>query len=158
MSLQAPFVGMPRGPCRNAGQYELFSDQRTRPGLELMQRIGLKPNEVKSVVDVGCGTGRFTGILAERYPEAQVLGLDSSENMLTAARKSAQKLAPAVAQRIKFECRSAADWKWCALLRGCQCQLPVAGTRGERRTCCTQMRRCTGCRSTVRWVWLLNDS
>jgi malonyl-CoA O-methyltransferase len=36
----------------------------------------------KRVLDVGCGKGRFARIIAERHPQAEVWGLDISEEML----------------------------------------------------------------------------
>src|SRR5688572_29243453 len=41
---------------------------------------------VRAVLDVGCGSGRFTGLLAECYPTATVLGVDPSVPMLSSAR------------------------------------------------------------------------
>lgn len=64
--------------------YLRFADHRTRPGLELIARI--PDADVASIVDLGCGTGHLTAMLAERFPEARVLGVDASEEMIEVAR------------------------------------------------------------------------
>jgi trans-aconitate 2-methyltransferase len=53
--------------------------------LELLSRIDLE--SVNTVVDLGCGTGRLTSHLAQRWPEAEVTGVDNSPAMLALARK-----------------------------------------------------------------------
>src|SRR4051812_30577815 len=64
-------------------QYEAFRGPRTRPALDLIAALpDLSP---KSVVDLGCGTGRIARLLAERYPDAAVTGVDSSAAMLAEA-------------------------------------------------------------------------
>lgn len=71
---------MPWDPNR----YLRFADQRTRPGLELIARI---PDVAAgTIVDLGCGTGHLTALLAERWPNAAVLGIDSSDEMIERAR------------------------------------------------------------------------
>lgn len=69
----------------SAQQYILFEQQRTRPVRDLVAAI---PNtEVRNAVDLGCGPGNSTEVLAERFPHAHVTGLDSSDDMLADARK-----------------------------------------------------------------------
>ncbi|KRP55903.1 trans-aconitate 2-methyltransferase [Pseudomonas trivialis] len=69
----------------SAKQYTLFEQQRTRPVRDLVAAI---PNRaVHTAVDLGCGPGNSTQVLAERYPQAQVIGMDSSEDMLLDARQ-----------------------------------------------------------------------
>ncbi len=65
------------------GLYEQFRDQRLRPGLDLAGRIPL--TNPRQVVDLGCGSGRLTRMLAERWPGAEVLAIDTSPEMLAAA-------------------------------------------------------------------------
>lgn len=67
-------------------RYETFADQRLRPGIDLLDRVG--DFEPRSVVDLGCGTGRLTGILARRFPDAEVTGIDTSVTMLDRARST----------------------------------------------------------------------
>jgi trans-aconitate 2-methyltransferase len=64
-------------------RYEQFSDHRLRPGLDLIARI--PPIEPVQIVDLGCGTGTLTAVLAARFPSSSVLGLDSSPEMLARA-------------------------------------------------------------------------
>ncbi len=64
-------------------QYLTFADLRMRPALDLIGRI---PEDSPSQVwDLGCGTGAVTAVLAARWPEAAVHGLDSSPQMLERA-------------------------------------------------------------------------
>ena len=65
-------------------QYHIFSDHRLRPALELLDSV---PVEAPSAIyDLGCGTGNITRIIADRWPDASVVGLDNSEEMLEKAR------------------------------------------------------------------------
>jgi trans-aconitate 2-methyltransferase len=72
----------------DANLYLKFSDARTRPALDLMGRLdaasGARPGH--AIYDLGCGAGNISRILAERFPKAQVIGIDSSEEMLAKAR------------------------------------------------------------------------
>jgi trans-aconitate 2-methyltransferase len=65
-------------------QYAKFSDHRSRPFGDLMARVGAVDPGV--VVDLGCGNGPLTLSLAERWPEARIIGVDHSPQMLDAAR------------------------------------------------------------------------
>ena len=68
---------------------ERYVEQRTRPGLELIERILHAPlsRPIRRVFDLGCGTGRFIPSLLFAFKgEVDVVGLDSSEAMLTKAK------------------------------------------------------------------------
>ncbi len=64
-------------------QYLRFGGERGRPFFDLIARLGAdKPG---LVVDMGCGPGNLTVALAERWPSASVVGVDSSAEMIAAA-------------------------------------------------------------------------
>lgn len=66
--------------------YLQFGDERTRPAADLLSRIDLvRP---RRIVDLGCGPGNSTRLLRRRWPEATLLGLDNSLEMIGAARES----------------------------------------------------------------------
>jgi trans-aconitate 2-methyltransferase len=69
----------------NPAQYAKFADVRLRPALDLLSRIDLEAPA--TVYDLGCGPGRITALLAERWPVAEIAGLDASPAMLAAARR-----------------------------------------------------------------------
>lgn len=64
-------------------QYLQFADLRLRPALELLARVPL--TAPGTVVDLGCGPGNVTAHLATRWPDAHILGVDSSAEMLARA-------------------------------------------------------------------------
>jgi trans-aconitate 2-methyltransferase len=67
-------------PSWDPAQYAKFGDHRLRPALDLIGRI---PDiDARRIVDLGCGPGEITEMLAARWPEAEVVGLDSSPDML----------------------------------------------------------------------------
>jgi trans-aconitate 2-methyltransferase len=82
-------------------QYLKFADHRFRPAADLLARIEVA--QPRFVCDLGCGTGHLTLELKKRWPEAEVIGVDSSPDMLAKARE----VAPGVA----FSQADAADWK-----------------------------------------------
>lgn len=69
----------------NPALYRRYEDERTRPAQELLARVPLA--EAARVVDLGCGPGNSTELLARRFPKAQVTGTDNSEAMLVSARE-----------------------------------------------------------------------
>jgi trans-aconitate 2-methyltransferase len=72
-------------PTWDADQYLRFNDERTRPCRELAARIAVA--EPERVIDLGCGPGNSTAVLAERWATAELTGLDSSPEMIAAARR-----------------------------------------------------------------------
>jgi trans-aconitate 2-methyltransferase len=67
-------------------RYLLYADERGRPFLDLLARIDAAAP--RRVVDLGCGPGNLTGLLAERFVGADVLGVDSSPEMVERARQA----------------------------------------------------------------------
>ena len=66
-------------------RYLQFSDERLQPAIDLLNRIPLARSE--RIVDLGCGAGNVTRLLTQRWPEADITGLDSSPEMLDRARR-----------------------------------------------------------------------
>jgi len=67
-------------------QYLKFASPRLRPALDLLARIPLAAPA--TVVDLGCGAGNVSRHLAARWPGARITGVDSSPEMLAAARQA----------------------------------------------------------------------
>src|SRR5579859_304585 len=65
-------------------QYLKFADHRLRPALDLLARIPVENPE--TVIDLGCGPGNITEWLKKRWGTARLTGVDSSAEMLAAAR------------------------------------------------------------------------
>ena len=80
-------------------QYARFADHRSRPFFELVARIGVE--DPARVVDLGCGSGELTVTLADRWPAARVLGIDSSPEMIERAPDEA---------RVRFAVGAAQDF------------------------------------------------
>ncbi|THD47592.1 MAG: trans-aconitate 2-methyltransferase [Bradyrhizobium sp.] len=68
----------------SAQAYRRFERERSRPAAELLSRVPARA--LRRAVDLGCGPGNSTALIAERFPGAEIIGLDSSPDMLTAAR------------------------------------------------------------------------
>lgn len=76
-------------PTWNPRQYLQFADERTLPCRDLVRRVNLAAPA--RIIDLGCGPGNSTAVIAERWPNAKITGLDSSSDMIAAAGKSQPK-------------------------------------------------------------------
>lgn len=85
----------------SASQYLHFEAERTRPARDLLDRV---PSGARMrIADLGCGPGNSTELLADRFPDADILGLDSSDDMLAKARERLP--------RARFEKADVALWR-----------------------------------------------
>jgi trans-aconitate 2-methyltransferase len=64
-------------------RYLLYADERGRPFIDLLHRVDA--GSPRRVVDLGCGPGNLTALLASRWPGAEVVGIDSSREMVDRA-------------------------------------------------------------------------
>ena len=65
------------------GQYLKFKAERTRPSIDLLNRIEIK--SPRRILDVGCGPGNSTAELHKRWPASKILGIDKSKEMIARA-------------------------------------------------------------------------
>ena len=72
-------------------RYLAFADLRLRPALDLLARVPV--DAPASVVDLGCGAGNVTQVLKQRWPQAQIGGVDGLPEMLAKARDTAPDVA-----------------------------------------------------------------
>ena len=91
----------------DSGQYLRFAGERTRPCRDLAAQVALQgggPGPLR-IADLGCGPGNSTAVLAERWPQAEITGLDSSAEMLAQARKDHSRSA------LRWEETDIASWR-----------------------------------------------
>jgi trans-aconitate 2-methyltransferase len=84
-------------------QYLRYSDERARPFQDLVARVGAE--RPRLVADLGCGPGTMTRGLVDRWPEAYVVGVDSSPEMIA----EAQRLQ--LPGRLEFTCADLRTWQ-----------------------------------------------
>lgn len=70
----------------NSELYLKFKNQRTQPAIDLIKRISVE--QPTSILDIGCGPGNSTSALQKFFPQAYILGVDNSENMIKKAKES----------------------------------------------------------------------
>lgn len=69
----------------SAAQYVKFEAERTRPVWDLLARV--PASGVRRAADIGCGPGNSTEVLRARCEGAEIVGIDSSPDMIAVARK-----------------------------------------------------------------------
>ncbi len=84
-------------------QYGRYADERGRPFRDLLAQVGAA--DPRHVVDLGCGPGNLTALLAQRWPSARAEGLDSSPDMVATARNATRDTA------IHFEVGDVRAWE-----------------------------------------------
>lgn len=73
-------------PTWSSNQYLKFKKERTQPAIDLAMHLnGCKADRI---IDLGCGPGNSTAILRKMFPAAEIVGIDSSDDMIAAAKKS----------------------------------------------------------------------
>ncbi|MCR8671314.1 methyltransferase domain-containing protein [Agrococcus sp. HG114] len=80
-------------------QYLAYADERGRPFVELLARVGAAAPA--RVADLGCGPGNLTRLLTERWPDAHVVGVDASADMLARA---------AAIEGVEWQLADAREW------------------------------------------------
>ncbi len=80
--------------------YLKFERERTQPARDLLARVVGTP---RRIVDLGCGPGTSTRLLAQRFPDAEILAVDNSEPMLAEARRRLPD--------VRFEHSDIAKWR-----------------------------------------------
>jgi trans-aconitate 2-methyltransferase len=81
--------------------YLKFERERTLPSRDLVSRIQL--TDPRKIIDIGCGPGNSTSVLREAWPDADVIGLDNSEEMIA----KAQSTSPST----RWIIADAAEWR-----------------------------------------------
>ena len=89
----------------DAGQYLRFGGERSRPFFDLIAQVGAA--DPRYVADLGCGPGNLTAVLAQRWPDATVVGVDNSPEMIATATRD---VAPGVAN-LAFQLGDVRDWR-----------------------------------------------
>ncbi len=75
---------------QHAHQYEQFARVQQEIGTRLLERLDYLKQTPKRILDLGCGSGYFSEQLRQRYPQAEIMGLDLSSKMLQEAKKRQQ--------------------------------------------------------------------
>jgi len=95
-------AGLAGGGAWDPAVYSRYAGERTRPFVDLLARVDAR--DPRRVLDLGCGEGTATASLAARWPAAEVVGVDSSPEMLAAAARSA------VPGRLTFTLGDVRNW------------------------------------------------
>jgi trans-aconitate 2-methyltransferase len=85
------------------GQYQRYAGERGRAFFDLVARV--EASDPGYVTDLGCGPGNLTMALAERWPGADVVGVDNSPEMIGTAQGACQR------PRLRFELGDLREWR-----------------------------------------------
>ncbi len=69
----------------NPDLYLRFGKERIQPSIDLVSRI--KIDDPSKIIDIGCGPGNSTQVLAQRWPDSDIIGIDNSPAMIEKAKK-----------------------------------------------------------------------
>jgi trans-aconitate 2-methyltransferase len=69
----------------NPELYLKFGRERIQPSIDLVNRIHF--TNPQKIIDVGCGPGNSTQILVQKWPDAEITGVDNSSAMIERAKK-----------------------------------------------------------------------
>jgi malonyl-CoA O-methyltransferase len=74
---------------RAAGTYDAHAGMQQDLALRLLRELpsGSGSDRIERILEIGCGTGYFSALLADRYPEARITALDFAEGMVLLARQ-----------------------------------------------------------------------
>jgi len=77
---------------RAAESYDNYAKVQSEVARRLAAKLPLKHEkaEIKTILEIGCGTGNFTSLLTARFPGAKLLALDFSPEMIAKARHKMQ--------------------------------------------------------------------
>lgn len=94
-SLQTEFkhLAIQQKFSRAADTYDKYAIVQSDVAAKLAARLPADKTfgTVSHILEIGCGTGNFTAMLADRYPEAMIKALDFSPEMLSQARLKQKK-------------------------------------------------------------------
>jgi len=69
----------------NPNLYLKYKNERTQPSIDLISKINPTFQPI-TILDVGCGPGNSSQALLQRWPQAQLTGIDSSPKMIEKAK------------------------------------------------------------------------
>ncbi len=81
--------------------YLRYGSERSRPFIDLLARVDI---DARHIVDLGCGPGHLTEVLRRRWPQAEIVGVDSSPQMIGRARTEQD-------DRVRYELADLREWR-----------------------------------------------
>ncbi|KAI5460101.1 trans-aconitate 2-methyltransferase [Mariannaea sp. PMI_226] len=96
----------------SSAQYLKFNAERTRPARDLLSQVYLE-SPPKHVVDLGCGPANSTEVLLERFPDANISGIDSSADMIKKAKATLPQVDFALGDLHTYQSEKPVDLFFC---------------------------------------------